>query len=257
MVTMLELERTPDASALSRYVEGFDLWTPRAGESHHKVDLLPDGSASLAVRIAGDGACDANVRGPRTRAHYKVAPALPLIVRVVFKPGGAYPFFGVPMDILADAMIPLDRLWGDRSEAMREDLLAAHAHGRSVTAVLSHHLVARMRTRPFEPSSALAARAAVGLLSRGESLDSVADAVGLSERHLRRAFRATVGLGPKTFARIARFQRALALGRRHPGRWADVARRAGYFDQSHLTADFRELALAPPASLDEPPRRGC
>jgi AraC-like DNA-binding protein len=257
-VTMLEPHAAPTMPTLARFVDKFEVWTPREGETRRLVDLLPDGGASLVVRVFEGGAYDAGVRGPRTRAHYKIAAALPLMVRVLFKPGGAYPFFGVPMDTLADAMAPLDLLWQADERAFRDDLLAAHAAQRDVTAVISRHLVARMRTRPFEPVGAIAARAAVGLLAQGESLEEVARAVGFSERHLRRAFRATVGLNPKTYARIARFRRALELGQRNPGRWADVARAAGYFDQSHLTADFRDLALVAPASLDgHPPRRKC
>jgi AraC-like DNA-binding protein len=248
----------PAVPALTRFIDRFEVWTPRGGETRRLVDLLPDGGASLVVRVFEGGAYDAGVRGPRTRAHYKVAAALPLMVRVLFRPGGAYPFFGVPMDALADAMAPLDLLWQGQERAFRDDLLAAHAAKRDVTAVIARHLVARMRTRPFEPVGAIAARAAVGLLAQGESLDNVARTVGVSRRHLRRAFSATVGLNPKTYARIARFQRALAMGQQNPGRWADVARAAGYFDQSHLTADFRDLALVAPASLGEhPPRRDC
>jgi AraC-like DNA-binding protein len=260
-VTMLEAHAaliSGGVPALARFVERFEVWTPRHGETRRLVDLLPDGGASLVVRVFEGGAYEAGVRGPRTRAHYKVAAALPLMVRVLFRPGGAYPFFGVPMDTLADAMAPLDVLWQGHERAFRDDLLAAHAAKSDVTAVIARHLIARMRTRPFEPVGAIAARAAVGLLARGESLDDVARTVGVSGRHLRRAFRATVGLNPKTYARIARFQRAFELGRRYPGRWADVARAAGYFDQSHLTADFRDLALVSPASRAEhPARRDC
>jgi AraC-like DNA-binding protein len=257
-MTMLLPRETSTTAALGRFVDRFEVWTPRPGETHRKVDLLPDGGGSLVVRLHPDGTYDAGARGPRTRAHYKTAAALPLMARVLFKPGGAYPFFGLPMDALADGLAPLEELWGDDARVLRDDVLAAHAAGRDVTAVLSRHLVARMRRRPFEPTGAVAARAAVGLLARGESLDAVASAVGVSERHLRRAFRATVGLGPKTYARIARFQRALSLGQRYPGRWGDVAHATGYFDQSHLTADFRELALVAPGSPGEhPPRRDC
>ena len=95
------------------------------------------------------------------------------------------------------------------------------------------------------------ARAGVRLLTGGRrSIDDVARELGISERHLRRAFHGVVGLGPKTYARIARFQRALAMGRATPGRWSEVARATGYFDQAHLTADFRELALVPPGATD-------
>jgi hypothetical protein len=56
-----------------------------------------------------------------------------------------------------------------------------------------------------------------------------------------RAFCAHVGVGPKTFARIARFRaawRALERG----GRPVEVALAHGYFDQPHLVRDFVAFA---------------
>ncbi len=63
---------------------------------------------------------------------------------------------------------------------------------------------------------------------------------GVSPRQYRRRFLDAVGVGPKTFDRIQRFQRTLrALGGGAP---ADAALDAGYFDQAHMIRDFREFA---------------
>ena len=76
------------------------------------------------------------------------------------------------------------------------------------------------------------------------SIDSVASAAGVSRQHLARAFAYHVGVSPKIFARVVRFRRALALA---GGRdWAGLAAELGYFDQSHLIADFREFAGVTP-----------
>ena len=176
---------------------------------------------------------------------------MPLQIRVVFRPGGAYPFFGAPVDALADRMVPLVDLWGADGARVLDRLVVGAERGGDVAEIVRDALVARLRAAPFEPPSAVAARAAVAQLVEGErSIDAVARNVGLSARHLRRAFLATVGVGPRTFARIVRFQRALALGRAAPGRWSDVALATGYCDQAHLTAEFRKLALVSPGSLD-------
>ncbi|MFT3771084.1 MAG: helix-turn-helix transcriptional regulator [Minicystis sp.] len=245
---------------LDRFVEQIQVVRREPGETNRSVELLPDGTTNLVFRRLGDAA-DVTVRGPGTRAHYKTAPAIPLYVRVVFRPGGAYPFFGVPVDQLTDRYVTLGDLWGRSGELLQERLIAAADDGGDVAEIMRRALVDRLRTTPFEPSSAVAARAAVGLLARGErSVAEVAGALGLSERHLRRAFQATVGLTPKTFARIARFQRALALGRAAPGRWNEVALATGYFDQAHLIAEFQRLALVSPSALAAPtrrPRRAC
>jgi AraC-like DNA-binding protein len=83
-------------------------------------------------------------------------------------------------------------------------------------------------------------------------VQGLADAIGISERQLRRRFHAAVGYGPKTLARVLRFQRMLRLaaGRGgEPERLARLALEAGYADQAHMTAECTRLAGQPPARL--------
>jgi AraC-like DNA-binding protein len=240
-------ERRP----LERFIERIEIKTARPGELRRTVDIFPDGTTSLVFRALGGGAGDIGVRGPLTHAYYKTAPAIPLSMRIVFRPGGGYPFFGVPVSELRDRMVSLDALWGSAARGLLENLIAVAGAGGNVTGIVERALVDRMRTRPFEPACAVQARVGVHLLAAGDrSIRHVAGALGVSDRHLRRAFHATVGLGPKTYARIARFQRALALGRARPGRWSEVASATGYCDQARLTADFRELAFVSPGAVD-------
>ncbi|MGH6916056.1 MAG: helix-turn-helix domain-containing protein, partial [Geminicoccales bacterium] len=74
---------------------------------------------------------------------------------------------------------------------------------------------------------------------------------GVSERQLRRRFRAAVGYGPKTLDRILRLQRALALNAAPEARLglAALAADAGYADQAHMSREFAELSGASPAAL--------
>ena len=78
----------------------------------------------------------------------------------------------------------------------------------------------------------------------------VAERVGLSTRQLRRALLAEVGLGPKTFQRIGRLQRFLALARsgRADG-LAELAAHSGYADQPHLSREARALSGLTPVEL--------
>jgi AraC-like DNA-binding protein len=78
----------------------------------------------------------------------------------------------------------------------------------------------------------------------------LADTAGVSRRHLARLFREVVGLGPKRFCRLARFQRGLKYAGAGPGvPWAQVAVELGYTDQSHMIAEFRELGGLTPELL--------
>ena len=78
--------------------------------------------------------------------------------------------------------------------------------------------------------------------------EGLAARLGVGRRALERMFREEVGLSPKLFVRIERLQRVLAsLEHAAPdARWAELALRHGYFDQSHLIRDFRLLAGTTP-----------
>jgi AraC-like DNA-binding protein len=84
----------------------------------------------------------------------------------------------------------------------------------------------------------------------GDHVSAVAAALGVSERHLRRVFRETVGLSPKAFAKLTRFHRALRAAREDGhASWASIAAGAGYYDQAHLIAEFRAIAGVTPRAL--------
>jgi AraC-like DNA-binding protein len=84
---------------------------------------------------------------------------------------------------------------------------------------------------------------------------ALGDALGISERQLRRRFADAVGYGPKTLARVLRFQRFLALAAGDDpagsarGDLAGLAYAAGYADQAHLTRECRQLSGRTPAAL--------
>ncbi|MEZ4445092.1 MAG: helix-turn-helix domain-containing protein [Polyangiaceae bacterium] len=81
-------------------------------------------------------------------------------------------------------------------------------------------------------------------------MGEVAEALGVSERNLRRVFREAIGMSPKEFARLARFHRALREASASDRvDWAGVAVASGYYDQAHLIAEFREIAGVTPRTL--------
>ena len=87
-------------------------------------------------------------------------------------------------------------------------------------------------------------------------VEAVAQQLGVTARHLRRAFLESIGVGPKEFARGVRLQRAISESARSSD-WGVIARDAGYYDQSHLIGDFRDLVgLTPSAYLARRPCTG-
>ncbi|WP_437995816.1 helix-turn-helix transcriptional regulator [Sorangium sp. So ce185] len=195
------------------------------------------------------------VAGPRTRALFKNATGVAQAVMLQFKPGWSAPLLGVAANALTDRIVPLEDLWGRTGGDLCLDLLEA----RSVPEVLDRlsHAIALRTHETFEPASAQLARRAVRLLEGGEvRVERVAERLGVTARHLRRAFTESVGIGPKDFARTVRLQRAVRRAASSKD-WARIAADAGYYDQAHLIADFRELVgLTPGAFLKRAGARG-
>jgi AraC-like DNA-binding protein len=210
---------------------------------------LPDGRTTLVFRVIEAGQKgDISVAGPRTRALFKNATGVAWAVILQFKPGWSAPLLGVAANALTDRIVPLDHIWGRVGDDLCLQLLAA----RSLPALLDRlsHAIALRSHGTFEPASARLARRAVRLLEGDEiRVESLAKRLGVTTRHLRRAFAESIGIGPKDFARTVRLQRAVRRAATSKD-WVRIAADAGYYDQAHLIADFRDLVgLTPGAFL--------
>lgn len=218
----------------------------QVGDAPFVVDWLPNGRTSLVVRVLEDGRGDAHLIGPRTRAKFKRATGVLRATVIQFKPGWSPSLFGVPAHALTDQVVTLDELWG----ASSGDVTAALVAARGVPAMLERLSLAIAGRTTFESASARLARRAARMFEQTETrVEAVAQQLGVTGRHLRRAFVDSVGIGPKEFARAVRLQRAIR-GSTRSSDWGVIARDAGYYDQAHLIGDFRELVgLTPSAYL--------
>ncbi|WP_437326481.1 helix-turn-helix domain-containing protein [Sorangium sp. So ce381] len=212
------------------------------------VEWLPDGRTGLFFRaLEGGREGDVWVAGPRTRAIFKSKTGIARTVTLRFKPGWSVPLLGVAASELTDQIVPLEDVWGRAGRELCGELLAART-GADVLDRVARVLPLRAG-QPFETASGQLARRAVRLLEGGEvRVERVADRLGVTARHLRRAFIENVGIGPKEFARTVRLQRAVKMAATSCD-WARIAADAGYYDQAHLIADFRQLVGITPGAF--------
>ncbi len=246
----LALPPAPPTSSLARVLEHVGV-AASLGGGGHTVELLPDGRTALVFRVHEEGRrADLSVLGPRTHALFKKTGKLPRVVFLQLKPGWAASLLGVAASALTDRVVPLQDLWGRSGDELCFELLGA----RSVPEMIDRisRVVASRAQDTFEPASARLARRAVHMLEEGEvRVESVAERLGVTARHLRRVFSENVGVGPKEFARSVRLQRAvrMAASSRSATDWVRIAADAGYYDQAHLIAEFRELVGLTPGAF--------
>lgn len=213
-----------------------------------RVDRLPDGRTALIFRVVEQGRrADITVVGPRTRALLKDATHFSHAVEIELAPGWSGPVLGVPASALTNTFVDLESLWGPEGEDLVGDVL--HAEDAAEVLERFDKAVRRRGVTLNEPASArLARRALTSIRTDGARVQHVADRLGVSTRHLRRVFAEHVGVSPKSFARAMRLQRAVRIAETCAD-WARVAVEAGYYDQAHLIADFRDLVGLTPTAF--------
>ena len=238
--------RTPQP-ALSGSVDLF--WFYRCDASIRvRERVLPTGTMGLVVDLREDSP-GPSVFGAFSETFVADLDQEAFSVGVRFKPGGAFPFLDGTAGELHNAQLPLESLWGRRAATLHERLLEA----RTPTAlfdVLEQELLARAPgPRTPDPAVAFALRQ----FQSGPPAPTVGEVirqVGLSPRSFIRRFTEEVGLTPKLFCRIRRFQEALRLVRTgRPIAWSDVALDCGYYDQSHFIRDFRAFSGLTPTTF--------
>lgn len=218
-------------------------WTigPPAGTDAH--DVLPDGCMDLVWTGAA-----LVVAGPDTAPHPALrAPGAPA-AGLRFAPGVLPALLGTPAVELRDRRVPLEQALPRLAPAVarfadRPAVVPGPGvpEERRVLAALAA-LVAELPGTPPDPG----VRAAAARLARGASADETADALGWTSRTLHRRCLVAFGYGPAVLRRVLRFRRAGALLSAGVAP-ADVAARAGYADQSHLSREVRALAGRSPA----------
>jgi AraC-like DNA-binding protein len=163
-------------------------------------------------------------------------------------PLGTRRLLGIPMDELANRTVALADVLpksAELNERIRESRSWTHRFAL-VEAFLMRRLADSTPPLPAVEWAWEHLRRAEG----GVPIQRLAAEIGWSHRRLIARFREQVGLAPKTFARLVRFDRAVSALRASAGRsLAEIAFECGYFDQSHMNREFRELAGTTPALL--------
>lgn len=154
-------------------------------------------------------------------------------IGVYLQPTALKAIFNIDAFELTNQHIPIDCLTAD---PILEQLVNATCVGDKIEIISSFFLE---RIRRVEVYTEKADFATI-LLQRGKSLKNVQTEMNLSERSLERLIKQYVGISPKAFSRIVRFQSGLqALRRKDFNHLTDLAYQNDYFDQSHYIRDFK------------------
>ncbi len=254
---MVYVERAPGAD-LRPWIRS--MWYCCAPEvPHARERVLPNGCMQVLVNLAAESLTDcgddgkrevktsgALVMGARSRYEIVATKDMAEIAGVVIEPGGFAGMFGMRADLLRGSSASLDEVWSGTGGMLAERLREAEG-GEGKLCLLEAML--RSRLRVGVQRSWMVDAALLGMRGPGMTVRECAREIGVRERRLLAVFREEVGMGPKAWMRVQRFQRAAeALHRGLDVRWAELALACGYYDQSHFANDFQEFSGVDPTT---------
>lgn len=246
---------------LDRFVEV--IWVMEAPAApHSKERLLPDGSVEFVFDLKEapfpifsrekldrcETFRDNVLCGPHSQPFAIDTSVGSYVAGIHFKPGGARPFVNMPLGELCNAHVGLDTLWGRVvANRVREQLLEARTP-QSKAAVLERALLAATPD-PSRHSTVEFALTEFHAAPESRKISDVTEKTGLSPRRFINLFRDEIGLTPKLFCRVRRFQKVLReISVGHRLCWSDIALKCGYFDQAHFIHDFRAFSGINPSA---------
>jgi AraC-like DNA-binding protein len=240
---------------LSKFVDSFWLYEGR-GIEHQAERILPTGTLELAINLRqnelrfydperpDNRSClsGAVISGAHGRGFAPESAEEVIIIGVHFKPGGAFPFLGLPAGDLADTHVDLETLWGSSAGRLRDRLCEARTTAERFQ-LLQEALVSRLCHGVEQHYAVSAALEMFGKNQAGPRVREAAKHLGLSQRRFIQVFKAEVGMTPKLFSRIQRFQQTRTFIQQNPPpNWTTLALDSGYFDQSHFIREFLEFS---------------
>ena len=230
------------------------LWALDGEDAYTRERLLPRDTIELLINLGephrllprpgaeGRGFSESWISGLQDSWLDIESPPNAKLIGVRFLPGGCHRVFGLAADTLFGRVVDLDDVVGPIAREWRARLLEAPDMETRLS-----RLEAWMTERLVSVDRALHGAVALALHELGRShgctpIRAVAQEAGVSHKHLIDRFRTEVGLTPKTFARVLRFQALLRHVHAGGQSWARCAHGLGFFDQAHLNLEFRAFA---------------
>jgi len=256
---MLQTKMAPPSEALRPYVWAYGMTTGQVSfvplviplPARPKQLLTFSFEDTYRIRRPDSDHSDASPRvavvGPQTHAGAGLSVCGSIDnFTIHFQPSGFNRLFGIPMTELTDAAYDAYAVIGPQIPSFEHQLGDASGFGERIKLV-EERLIRMLVCHDTPDPVAIAAN---NLFASNDihSVSAMAADSGLSPRQFERRFLAQVGVPPKLYARIIRFNAALDHKLRLPSRaWTHIANDHGFYDQMHLVHDCRAFTGESPS----------
>lgn len=243
------------AFPLNQFIESFVYYTDY--NPVHTVDrFLPDGNVYVVIDLTDypkyiyDNntlkeiqACR-NVWFSGIRNNYITIPSgrdSEMFI-INFHKGKAYPFVEMPLNELTDYVIDGELVMTNEILNIRETLLSINSIEQKFL-FAENYLLKMFSSKLIVNSFVDYAVKQILQMPHQASIEKISNKVGFSQKHLIKIFKEHVGMTPKSFLKIIRFQKAVQeIENKQTPDWISIAHESGYYDQAHFINDFKDFS---------------
>ena len=246
------------AFPLNQFIERF-FYYEGLSPAHNKERFFPDGNTELIFDLTenpqyiyhNETLCEIQdcryfwVSGVRTRSITIPSGKGSRMLVVAFKKGKAYPFYPMPMSAIENQVVSADLIFGWSIIYLREQLLASVSIGDMFLLLEKFLLRQSNGALAEEMKTTCIEYALLHIVSQPNalSLQHLYDHIGYSQKHFIHLFKEQVGVSPKQYLKIMRFQRTIMEIESHaPIHWSNFAQENGYYDQPHFINEFKSFS---------------
>ena len=174
-----------------------------------------------------------------------------LVIQIVFQPSGLYQLLGIPSYELTNQYIDAELVLTSDINFVNEQLYHAKSYDEMLK--VAHNFVLSLIRKRAKDSHPLDRISKIILRQDSRfSIDLLARESCCSHKQFERKFKERVGVTPKLFSRVTRFDKAFILKNKQPHLdWLTIAIQCGYYDYQHLVRDYKEFTGCSPTAFYE------
>lgn len=222
----------------------------------HEIDrLIPDGTVNLIIEL-GETAqyiydnhdlskksqhTGAWVSGMQTN-YISISSSNKGMMVIQFHPAGAHSVLHLPVKELNNLVVDARLILGDCIYELREQMMEQPNVSNKIQ-LIENWLISRLKNQTI-PESVVQYAVEQTLLNPSEmNIRQITEKIGYSHRHFVQLFNKFVGISPKQYQRIVRFNKVLeSISNGEMISWAQLSLDCGYYDQAHFIKEFKNFS---------------
>jgi len=262
MTSPPQVQYFPPPEQLAPFVSIFAFTEMAVTEANAHLDIFPIGYSVLSFSLDDlvQDFLDINKTLPRfnltgqiTRFYQLgIKPGRYRMVSAILKPYGAYRFFNFPQNTVLNKFADVAAMVGNDMQHFNDKMFGHYANPVLAIQLLEQWLTERLEAKVnLEKLATL--RAACDVIDGSEGRKTIKEvyaALGISKSTLERFFLEIVGLTPKMYSRIVRFNKVYqVLQHGQYDTWQDVIYKYNFYDQAHFIKDFKNFFNKTPSEV--------